>query len=201
MNKSTFKNWSKEFHGIATAIKKTGNGKITRRVIKRITSITVERIDRRLLATIFNESYDTEMAKYVDEPDYTTYQVPHLYIVWSNDWIEKSDRIGVKHCIISREGSNYEYSNDHEIINALPVASHFVERDDVKHVILVRESGHDECFYGWQIDELEIIVFKPSKEFILSSVSREIIKRRGQDLFNWYPTTSHIRQLRKISLD
>ena len=178
MNKSTFKYWSKEFRGIATAIKKVGNGKITRGLIRKITSITVERIDQKLLNAIFNESYNTEIAEYVDEPDYTTYQVPHLYIVCLNDWIEKSNRIGVKHCIIPQEGSNYEGENDHE---ALPIASHFIERNDVKHVILVWESGH-RYIHGWEIDGLKIIVYKPSKDFDLFSVSHEIMeifKKRG----------------------
>lgn len=181
MNKSTFKNWSKEFRGIATAIKKVGNGKITRGLIRKITSITVERIDQKLLNAIFNESYDTEIAEYVDEPDHTTYQVPHFYIIWLNGWIEKSDRIGVEHCIIPQEGSNYEYENDHEAIKVLPVASHFIERNDVKHVILVWESGH-RYIHGWEIDGLKIIVYKPSKDFDLSSVSHEIMeifKKKG----------------------
>lgn len=184
MNKSTFKNWSKKFVGIETIIKEIGNGKITRGLIRKIISISVEKINQDLLATVFKGSYYVEMAEYENEPDYRTYQTPHLYIVWSNNTIEESGRIRAVSHIIPWNGSEYEYENDHDRVRALPIASHFIGKYDVKHIILVWEYG-DETICGqrltrkhnrWNIDKLKIIVFNPSEDFDLCFLSHKIIE-------------------------
>lgn len=183
MNTSTFTRWNREFRGIATAVKKAGGNKITRELVEKIVSISVERIDRHLLATILEAQYQIE---HTDDSEYIKFRAPRLYIVWSDGQIEKSGRI------LESEAHSRWDSWSGELISsspwqediisqakAKPIASHFVERDDVIHIILITESGSYKIGSVRDVvddvDDLVITVYKPSKDFNLKSVALEIM--------------------------
>lgn len=181
MRASTFISWTKEFRGVATAVKKAGSNKITRELLKKIASISVERIDRRLLATILEETYHNEFRDEFKEATY--YMVPCLYIVWSDGRIERSDRILISEARSIYDSGELIYSGpwQEDIISqakAKPIASYFTNRDDVKHLILLVKngsSGYDGEDNFEEVDDIKIIVYKPQKDFDLKSVAREIM--------------------------
>ena len=117
-----------------------------------------------------------------------------MYIVWADGQIERSDRV------LHSESSTTLDDWSGEIESSLPwqdditsqfmarpIASHFTDRQDVKHIILVRESGRYEIGAGLsdieKIDGLEITVYKPPKKFDLKAVAAEIVaifEERGE---------------------
>lgn len=173
MDMKRFSLWTREFLGIATAVKKVDGNNITAELVEKIRSITVKRIDQYLLSTVLENQYNHERDSDDDFSELITFRVSHLYIVWKDGYIEKSDKY-----LVSRATSSLALAyQDEPSTRTGPIASHFINRDDMSHIVLLIESGVCSDFNGevGNINNIVITIYKPPKNFGLRPVARDIV--------------------------
>ena len=174
MDMKRFSRWTREFPGIATAVKKVDGNNITAEMVEKIEPITVRRTDEYLLSTVLEDQYNHERDPDDDFSELITFRVSHLYIVWMDGYIEKSDKY-----LVSRTTSSLAFVNQDEPSTRIgPIASHFIDRDDISHIVLLIESGVCSDFNRevGNINNIVVTIYKPPKNFSLRLVARNIVE-------------------------
>jgi len=177
MDRRTFRKWASEFRGVAAAVKKAGGGKITSQLIEAVVSISVERVDRLLLSAILQESNNISREEGIPGEELTCHS-PLLLIVWSDNRIERSDRFGISWHYSTFDSWTKELVgniSEDDQDRALPIASHFTERDNLKHIVLawIEGGNHGDV---WAVSKITIVVYKPPKDSSLQDMAKELME-------------------------
>lgn len=137
-------------------------------------------IDKRLLATTLQQYHEGEGYEFPGEPDLWKYNCENLYIVWNDGRVEKSNQVDFR-CIWnttdSWSGEEVASCETHEQDEEIhPVASHFADTSDIKHLILLESRSSQLGRQQKKIESITIKIYTPTQELDITATAQEIME-------------------------
>ena len=149
-----------------------------------LNKLTVEAsqpIDIKLLATTLSQYHEGEGYEHHNENDIWRFKCESLYIVWDDDQIEKStqvDYLSIWNTLDSWSGEEVHSveTSEMEDEETRPIASHFTEKANVEHLILLDSSARKFGHQQKKIESITIKIYTPHNGMDITAIAKEIME-------------------------